>query len=120
MLIFSSIGQADRQGDAFDFRGRRFKLDYRVDPIVLASARLDVVLDWIRMPGAANLCFGYSTDRVYKSGGEVTQSSLTEQLGIDGIASDVLDAGLGLLGIRRRYASPTSPPARCIRSRRRT
>lgn len=98
--IFSSIGEADRQGKEVDYRGRRFKLDYRVDPIILASARLDVVLDWIRLPGAANLGFGYSTDRVWKSGGEVTSTSLTQQLGIDGIASDVIDAGLGLLGIR--------------------
>jgi hypothetical protein len=97
--IFSSIGEADR-GKNVDFRGRKFKLDYRVDPIILASARLDVVLDWIRLPGAANLGFGYSTDRVWKSGGEVTSTSLTQQLGIDGIASDVIDAGLGLLGIR--------------------
>lgn len=99
-LVFSSIGEADRKGSDSDFRGRRFKLDYRIDPIILASARLDVVLDWIRLPGAANLGFGYSTDRVWKSGGEVTSTSLTQQLGIDGIASDVIDAGLGLLGVR--------------------
>lgn len=99
-LIFSNIGGADRQGDEYDFRGRQFKLDYRVQPIVLASARLDIVLDWIRMPGAANFAFGYSTDRVWKSGGEIQQTSLTQQLGIDGVASDVIDAGLGLLGVR--------------------
>lgn len=98
--IFSSIGEADRKGKEYDFRGRQYKLDYRIDPIILASARLDVVLDWIRLPGAANLGFGYSTDRVWKSGGEVTNTSLTQQLGIDGIASDVIDAGLGLLGVR--------------------
>ncbi len=100
MLIFSSIGEADRKGDAYDFRGRKFKLDYRIDPIILASARLDIVLDWIRMPGAANLGFGYSTDRVYSSGGKIENSSLTQQLGITGVASDVIDAGLGLLGVR--------------------
>jgi hypothetical protein len=99
-LIFSSIGEADRQGKDEDFRGRKFKLDYRVDPIILAQARLDVVLDWIRLPGAANVGFGYSTDRVWKSGGEIKQSSLTQQLGITGIASDVIDAGLGLLGVQ--------------------
>jgi hypothetical protein len=99
-LIFSSIGEADRKGDAYDFRGRKFKLDYRIDPIILLSARLDIVLDWIRMPGAANLGFGYSTDRVYSSGGKIEQSSLTQQLGVEGIASDIIDAGLGLLGVR--------------------
>jgi hypothetical protein len=117
-LIFSSVGEADRKGDAFDFRGRRFKLDYRVDPIILASARLDVVLDWIRLPGAANLGFGYSTDRVYKSGGEITQTSLVQQLGIDGVASDVIDAGLGLLGIRSsvRVANFTAGEVRQVQA----
>lgn len=98
-LIYSSIGTADR-GNNEDFRGRKYKLDYRIDPIILASARLDVVLDWIHLPGAANLNFGYSTDRVWKSGGDITTTSLTQQLGITGIASDVIDAGLGLLGIQ--------------------
>ncbi len=117
-LIFSSIGEADRKGDAYDFRGRQFKLDYRIKPIILASARLDIVLDWIRMPGAANLGFGYSTDRVWKSGGEVTQTSLTEQLGIDGIASDVIDAGLGILGIRTsvRVANFTAGEVRQVQA----
>ena len=110
MFIYSSIGTGDRNGDDYDFRGRQYKLDYRVEPIVLASARLDIVLDWIRMPGAANLGFGYATDRVYRSGGSIEQSSLVDQLGIDGVASDVIDAGLGLLGIRSsvRVANFTS------------
>ncbi|HSO34626.1 MAG TPA: hypothetical protein VLT33_18960 [Labilithrix sp.] len=100
MFVFSSIGTGDRNGDDYDFRGRKYKLDYRVEPIVLASARMDIVLDWIRMPGAANLGFGYSTDRVYKSGGSIETSSLVDELGIKGVASDVIDAGLGVLGIR--------------------
>jgi hypothetical protein len=100
MFIYSSIGTGDRNGDDYDFRGRKYKLDYRVKPIVLASARMDIVLDWIRMPGAANLGFGYSTDRVYKSGGNIETSSLVDELGIKGVASDVIDAGLGILGIR--------------------
>ncbi len=102
-FIYSSIGTTDRSGDdkvSYDYRGRQFKLDYRIDPIILASARLDVVLDWIRMPGVANLGFGYATDRVWSSGGKVESSSLTDALGIKGVASDVIDAGIGLLGIR--------------------
>jgi hypothetical protein len=102
-FIYSSIGTSDRSGDdkvSYDYRGRQYKLDYRIDPIVLASARLEVVLDWIRMPGVANLGFGYATDRVWSSGGKVETSSLTDALGIKGVASDVIDAGIGLLGIR--------------------
>ncbi len=106
-LIYSSIGTPDRNGDAYDFRGRQFKLDYRIDPIILASARLDIVLDWIRLPGAANLGFGYSTDRVWKSGGSLESSSFVEQLGITGVASDVIDAGLGLLGVRTSVRTAT-------------
>ncbi len=102
-FIYSSIGTADRSGDqklSYDYRGRHYKLDYRISPIVLASARLEVVLDWIRLPGVANLGFGYSTDRVFSSGGKVESNSLTNELGINGVASDVIDAGIGLLGIR--------------------
>ena len=87
-------------------RGRRFKLDYRQDPIILASARLDIVLDWIRLPGAANLAFGYSTDRVWKSGGSVTSSSFTEQLGVTGIASDI--ALLAVFTFLLRWVGPAN------------
>lgn len=106
-LIYSSIGTPDRNGNAYDFRGRQFKLDYRIDPIILANARLDIVLDWIRLPGAANLGFGYSTDRVWRSGGNIENTSFVQQLGIDGVASDVIDAGLGLLGVRTSVRTAT-------------
>jgi hypothetical protein len=120
-FVYSSIGTSDRSGDSktsYDYRGRQFKLDYRIDPIVLASARMDVVLDWIRMPGVANLGFGYSTDRVWSSGGKVESSSLTDALGIKGVASDVIDAGIGLLGIRSsvKIASFTSGTLRQVQA----
>lgn len=120
-FIFSSVGTADKTGGneaSYDYRGRAYKLDYRIQPIVLASARLDVVLDWIRMPGAANLGFGYSTDRVYKSGGSVDSNSFTNQLGIDGVASDVLDAALGVLGVRTnvKVANFTAGELRQVRA----
>lgn len=104
-FFYNAIGTADHTSSSdgkvkYDYRGRRYKLDYRVEPIVLAGARLDLSLDWIRMPGVANLGFGYSTDRVYRSGGAVENTSLVQQLGIDGPASDVLDAALGVLGVR--------------------
>jgi len=108
-FIFSSIATAAQQStsnddgsktETLDYRGRSTKLDYRIQPIVLASARLDLVLDWIRMPGAAQLGFGYSTDRVYKSGGSIEYTSLSKQIGLKGAASDVFDIGLGILGVR--------------------
>ncbi len=120
-FVYSAVGTSDRtsNGDLrYDYRGRQFKLDYRIQPIILAGARLDIVLDWIRMPGAANLGFGYSTDRVWKSGGSVESNSLTSQLGIDGVASDVIDAGLGLLGVRSsvKVANFTAGELRQVRA----
>jgi hypothetical protein len=120
-FIFSSIGTADRSSSddgkvKYDYRGRRYKLDYRIEPIVLANGRLDITLDWIRMPGVANLGFGYSTDRVYRSGGSIESNSLVKQLGIDGPASDVLDAALGVLGVKSsvRIASWTAGELRQV------
>lgn len=105
MYVYSSIGTSDRSASSdgkttYDYRGRQNKLDYRVDPIVLAAARFDLSLDWIRMPGVARLGFGYSTDRVYRSGGNVENTSLVKQLGINGPASDIIDAAIDLLGVR--------------------
>ncbi len=108
-FIFSSIAtgaqqstqnQDNTQSETVDYRGRKFKLDYRIQPIILASARMDIVLDWIRMPGAAQLAFGYSTDRVFKSGGTIETTSLSQALGIKSGFSDVFDVALGFLGVR--------------------
>jgi len=109
VFMYSSIATAAQQStssddgsktETVDYRGRKYRVDYRIQPIVLASARLDLVLDWIRLPGVFQLGFGYATDRVYKSGGEIEYTSLSQQLGLKGTASDVFDIGLGLLGVR--------------------
>lgn len=108
-FVFNSIQTAQKQSvsnsdgsqtETYDYTGRRYKVDYRIQPIILASARLDFTLDWIRLPGVAQLGIGYSTDRVYKSGGDIEYTGLAQQLGIKGAASDVFDIGMGLLGIR--------------------
>ena len=105
MFIYSNIAQKGQTSsndgkENVDYRGRQFKLDYRIKPIVLASARLDITFDAINLPSAGFFGFGYSTDRAFKYGGTIEQSSLTSQLGIKGAASDVIDFGLGILGIR--------------------
>lgn len=120
-FVYSSVGTGDRAGDekvSYDYRGRQYKLDYRIQPIILAGASLDIVLDWIRMPGVANLGFGYHTDRVFKSGGTVENTGFTQQLGIDGIASDVIDAALGVLGVRTsaKVATFTAGELRQVRA----
>jgi hypothetical protein len=114
-FLFNSIPTGDKSSSSdgkttYDYIGRQNKLAYTINPIILASARLDLTMDWIRLPGVANLGFGYSTDRVYNSGGSITNTSLAQALGINSTVSDVIDAGLGLLGARSsvRVASWTA------------
>jgi hypothetical protein len=106
-FIYSNVQTAAQQSTGsgsnsqqLDYRGRQFKLDYRVKPIILAEASLSITFDAINLPNAGFLNFGYATDRVYKSGGSIQETSLTSQLGIHGAVSDVIDFGLGILGIR--------------------
>jgi hypothetical protein len=104
-FIYSNVQTAAQQNsdngsDKLDYRGRKYKLDYRVQPIILAEASLTISFDAINLPNAGFLNFGYATDRVYKSGGSIQETSLTSQLGIHGAVSDVIDFGLGILGIR--------------------
>lgn len=104
-FFFNSLPQAEQSSTndgktTYDYTGRKLKLEYSVQPIVMANARLDVTLDWIQLPGAAQLGFGYTTDRAWKSGGSIEQTTLTKQLGIKGAFSDVIEFGLGFLGVR--------------------
>jgi len=104
-FIYSNIQTAAQEStnngsENLDYRGRKYKLDYRVQPIILAEASLVISFDAINLPDAGFLGFGYSTDRVFKSGGSIQETSLSNQLGIHGAASDVIDFGLGILGIR--------------------
>lgn len=97
--------KADAGGEAYffqpfkleggrDYTGRVNKLEYHVDPIVLASARLSASFDLPRLPMAGGLKFGYATNRVYQSGGTIENSSLAAELGATGRWSDAIDAAL--------------------------
>ncbi|HQP33897.1 MAG TPA: hypothetical protein PLI95_01915 [Polyangiaceae bacterium] len=84
-----------------DFTGRTHRLIYDVRPIYMVSGNVNVAFDWFHLPDAAKLNLGYRTDRAFSSGGSIENSgSLGQQLGVKGRASDVLDAGLGLLGVQ--------------------
>ncbi len=84
-----------------DYRGRLRGLKYDVKPIMLLAARLDVGFDYIKLPNAGNLSLGVKTDRGVSSGGSVdNQGSFAQQVGATGAASDALDLGLGLLGVK--------------------
>lgn len=106
-FFFHSLRQEDqneqKQGDATirkDLSGRLRTLNYDIKPILFTAFNLNLGFDYIRMPNAAGLSFGYKTDRVFSSGGTIESGSLGQQLGLKGIASDALDLGLGVLGIR--------------------
>jgi hypothetical protein len=118
-FMFNAVPQAERSSTndgktTYDYTGRTHKLEYTVQPIVMANARLDVTLDWIQLPGAASLGFAYTTDRAWKSGGSIETTSLSKALGIKGVYSDALEFGLGFLGVRSgaKFAHFTTGEAR--------
>jgi hypothetical protein len=83
-----------------DYTGHLRELRYEVKPIMLAAFNANVGFDYIQLPNAGNFNFGYKTDRVFSSGGSVESGSLSQQLGVKGVASDALDFGLGILGVK--------------------
>ncbi len=100
--IRSSDGdyQSDDGKKSSSLRGRTRRLDYAVDPIFMFGIKAAVGFDWIQLPDAANLNFGFATDRMWSSGGTIESGSLGEQLGLEGVVSDIFDIGLGLLGVK--------------------
>jgi hypothetical protein len=80
--------------------GRQTKLEYDVQPIVLARFALTAKVDLPHWADALGLNVGYATNRVYKSGGDIGNTSLANQLGVNGALSDALDAVLTIAGIK--------------------
>ncbi len=92
----------------FDLTGRQSLLRYNVEPIILATIDLDVGFDFFNIPNFLQFDFGYKTDRVYKSGGELMESTeVLGELGVSGLVSDVLSFGLALLGVNTRLRLAT-------------
>ena len=83
-----------------NYNGHLRELRYEVKPIMLAAFNANVGFDYIQLPNAGVFNFGYKTDRVFSSGGSVESGSLSNQLGVKGVASDALDFGLGILGVK--------------------
>jgi hypothetical protein len=114
-LFYRAIQQptkpGDSQGDGSDskqgtrdYTGALRRLSYDVKPILFAAFNLDLGFDYIRLPNAAKLNVGYKTDRVFSSNGSIDNSgSLAQSIGIKGAASDVLDLGLGILGVKTAF-----------------
>jgi hypothetical protein len=97
----------NQQGDSKvnkDYTGALRRLTYDVKPILFAAFNLDLGFDYIRLPNAAKLNFGYKTDRVFSSNGSIDNSgNLAQSIGVKGVASDVLDLGLGILGVKTAF-----------------
>jgi hypothetical protein len=101
-LFYEALATEDlteTDGATYDYTGRQTRLEYDVEPIVLASAQLSVSVDWPRWADVAKLDLGYATNRVYKSGGEISEGSLAEELGASDALSEALDAGLAIANV---------------------
>jgi len=100
----STTTHEDSDGNTYtvskDLTGRRKRLEYRVSPIWLIGVQFAAGFDWISIPEVAGVNLGFSTDRVFSTGGTIEEGSLAEELGIDGVASDFFTAGLGILGVK--------------------
>lgn len=72
---------------------------YSVQPIVLggfsAQARFLDTRGWEKY----GLRIGYETDRIFGGGGTITNSTLAQQLGVNGVAADIVNGALALSGV---------------------
>lgn len=104
-FLFSALRQNDQTQSEDgktrkDLTGRLRTLRYDVKPILLTSASLSFGFDYGKITNALGLNLGYKTSRVFSSGGSVETGSLAKELGVGGTASDALDLGLGIFGVR--------------------
>ena len=82
-----------------DYTGHLRELKYDVKPILLAAFSANVAFDYIQLPNAGNLSFGFKTS-AGANGTIDNNGSLGRQLGASGASSQALDIGLGILGVR--------------------
>ena len=105
-LFYSNLAQDEQRrtgnGGSVSLAGRTQRLDYRVEPIVLASVNASAKFDLANVSNLLGIDLGYATNRVYKSGGSLETSSLAHELGATGFASDALSFGLSLFRMKSR------------------
>ena len=82
-----------------DYTGHLRELRYEVKPILLAAVSANIGFDYIQLPNAGNLSFGFKTS-AGANGSIDNNGSLGNQLGASGTTSQALDVGLGILGVR--------------------
>ena len=84
-----------------DYTGRTHRLNYDVKPIYFFGGKVNVGFDFFHMPNAANLNVGFASDFGISSGGTIdNNTSLGQALGLHGAASQLFNAGLGVLGVK--------------------
>ena len=105
VMFFHQLGTNGASGN---YTGRTRRLEYSVKPVAMVGGRVIVAFDWLHMANAASLNGGFNTDRLFSTNGSISSSgSLGNQLGLKGFVSDVLDIGVGLLGVRTRLKNAT-------------
>ncbi len=105
VVFFNQVGT---KGVSGDYTGRTRRLQYDVSPVAMVGGRLQVAFDWLHVQNAATLGGAFTTDRLAGAGGSITSSgSLGERIGVSGFASDVIDIGAGLLGVKTRFKNAT-------------
>ena len=105
VMFFHQLGT---NGTSGDYTGRTHRLEYSVEPVTMVGGRVIVAFDWLHMQNAASLNGGFNTDRLFSSNGSINSSgSLGSQIGLKGFVSDVVDIGVGLLGVRTRLKNAT-------------
>ena len=105
LMFFHQLGTNGASGN---YTGRTRRLEYSVKPVAMIGGRVIVAFDWLHMANAASLNGGFNTDRLFSTNGSISSSgSLGNQLGLEGFVSDVLDIGVGLLGVRTRLKNAT-------------
>src|SRR5262249_34908514 len=85
-LFYNQIGYASSKPSKTDptmsYVGRTRRLGYQVDPVVMIGARAIVAFDWIHLKNAGWLNGGFTTDRLFSSGGTIeNQNSLGTLIG---------------------------------------
>lgn len=105
IVFYNQLGAGGISGD---YTGRTRRLAYDVSPVAMVGGRVQLAYDWIHVKNAATLGGAFTTDRLFGAGGDIqTSGSLGERLGLSGFASEVVDIGAGLLGVRTRYKNAT-------------
>lgn len=105
VMFYNQLGTSGVSGD---YTGRTRRLEYGVEPVAMVGGRIMLAFDWLHLQNAATLNGAFTTDRLFSTNGSITSSgSLGERLGLRGPVSDVVDIGVGLLGIRTRLKNAT-------------